>query len=149
MALPSTLPRISRRVALVVIGLLVIASACGKSSSSGSSSSGTTTTEASTTTSLTSNAELCAARDQLKSSVDDLKNINVVKNGTAGIESAVTDVRNNLQAVKTAAHGQLSSQIKVFEANLTALETAVKSGGGGGTIATSAASVATSGSALL
>ena len=64
-------------------------------------------------------------RDALKTSVQDLGNVDVVKNGTAGVKDALTKVMDNLTAVKAAATDQLQPQVKAFQDSLTALQTAV------------------------
>jgi len=116
-----------------VFGLLGVLGACGSSSPS-SSLPTSSTTASSTTGSIASNAELCSARDALKSSVQDLGNFNVIKNGTSGLDAAVNKVRDNLQAVRTAAHGQLSPQIDALENALDQLGKSISNLSSGGSI---------------
>jgi hypothetical protein len=134
--------------------------ACGSDNSSSSSVStvttvatttATTTTVTTTTASTTSgqaSAQLCQARDALQTSVKDLGNVDVVKNGTAGVKDALTKVKDNLAAVKAAAGDQLQPQVTAFQDALTQLDTAVGQSSGGG-IVTGLKNVSTTGATLL
>jgi hypothetical protein len=146
--------RTRRRAAVALLGLALCAGACGSSSKSSSSSSASTTTVASTssgptTSSTGGNAALCSAREQLKTSIQDLTNIDILKNGTSGIQAALTKVKTNLEAVKSAASAQMQPQVKAFEDSLQSLQTAVTNGSGVTAIVSAAQDAATTGSALL
>jgi len=94
---------VGRRVAAVcTVALMAIAAGCG--SSGGGSSSDT---------------KLCDSIDSLKTSLQDLKNVDLAKNGTEGLKSAIQDVQENVQATTKAAKSEFAPQVD-------ALETAVK-----------------------
>ena len=141
-------------VALGFATVLALA-ACGSDNSSSSSVSTVTTvaTTTATTTSATAtsgqaSAQLCQARDALQTSVKDLGNVDVVKNGTAGVKDALTKVKDNLAAVKAAAGDQLQPQVTAFQDALTQLDTAVGQSSAGG-IVTALKNVSTTGATLL
>src|SRR4051794_28063902 len=122
-------------IATLGLATVLLLAACGSDNSSSSSVSAATTTAITTaaattaaaTTSTTaissaaaattstaagqSNAQLCQARDSLKTSIQDLGNVDVVKNGTAGVKDALTKVQNNLTTVKASATDQLQPQV--------------------------------------
>jgi hypothetical protein len=150
--------RRSGRIAALGLATLLALAACGSDNSSSSSVSAATTsatttatttaTTASTTTSGQASAQLCQSRDALTTSVQDLANVDVVKNGTAGVKDALTKVKDNLTAVKAAATDQLKPQVTAFDDALTKLQTAID-GPGGGAIVTALKDVSTTGTALL
>jgi hypothetical protein len=141
--------RTRRRAAVALLGLALCVGACGSSSKSSPPVATAATTTTSPTSSAGGNAALCSAREQLKSSVQDLTNIDVVKNGTAGIQSALEKVKTNLEAVKSAAGDALQPQVKAFQDSLQTLQTAITNGSGVTAIASAAKDVITTGSALL
>ena len=67
--------------------ILAVCVACGSSGSS--SSSGTTSTTLS----------VCSQATALKQSLQDLQNVNVVKNGTSALSSATATVKSNANAL--------------------------------------------------
>jgi hypothetical protein len=142
-------------VALVgIVAALTLAVACGSDNSSSSSTVASTTTTASTSSSAssgTASPQLCSARDNLRTSIQDLTNVDVVKNGTSGLQDALNKVKDNLQTVKSNASSELQPQIQAFEDSLTALGNAVSnvSSGGVGSVITAASSAAQSGQALV
>jgi hypothetical protein len=136
------------RILIGAVAALTLLAACGSDNSNSSP------TVASTTTSIatgTASPQLCSAYDALKSSIQDLTNVDVVKNGTTGVQDALTKVKNNLQAVKSSASAQLQPQIQTFEDSLTALGNAITnlSSGGVGAVGTAAASAVRAGQALV
>ena len=90
----------------------------------------------------------CSKVSGLESSVKDLGNVDVVKNGTAGVKDALTKVKDNLAAVKAAAGDQLQPQVTAFQDALTQLDTAVGQSSAGG-IVTGLKNVSTTGATLL
>lgn len=141
--------------AAAFIALAVVAGCSSDSKTSSStapanSTSGTSTGDTATAGSGDS-AELCAARADLKTSIEDLKNVDVAANGTSAITDAVDTIKNNLADVKAAASDDLKPQITAFEDALSALGTAVSDIGSGGVsaVATAAADVGTTGSTLI
>jgi hypothetical protein len=138
---------------VLVCALLV---ACGDDSSSSSSSAATTGASAQVTAtggtaSPTGSEQLCADYDAFKSSIEDLKNVDIVKSGTSGLQAAVDKVKTNLQALRTSAAGEAKDQIQAVEDSLEELETAISNVGSGGeaAVVTAAAKVVSSGSALV
>jgi hypothetical protein len=120
----------SLRTLAAVLGFVGLLGACGSSSHTSSPpTSGSSTSE-----SVASNAQLCSARDALKQSVQDLGNVNVIKNGTSGLDAAVNKVRDNLQAVKSASHGQLQPQVTAVQNALDQLGKSISNLGSGGSI---------------
>jgi hypothetical protein len=147
MSIPTSL-----RTLGAVLGFVGLLGACGSSSPSSSPpTNATSTTASSTTASIVSNAQLCSARAALESSIQDLTNVDVVKNGTSALDAALTKVRDNLQAVKSAAHGQLSPQVDALQNAIDQLGKSISNLTSGGTIsevATAARNVGQAGSNL-
>jgi hypothetical protein len=153
------------------VAALALVAACGSDNSSSSSTSAvivaTTTTSVATSTTSSSSAgasttvlsssagtaspQLCTARDNLRTSIQDLTSADVLKNGTSGLQDAVNKVKDNLQAVKTNASADLQPQVKAFEDSLTALGNAISnvSSGGVGSVVTAASTAAQDGQTLL
>jgi hypothetical protein len=100
---------------------------------------------------VTASAELCAQRDALRSSIDDLKNLNIVQAGASGVQDALTKVKDDLEGVQQAAGDDLKPQVQAFKDALSNLETAVKDIGSGGASAAISAleDVGTTGNDLL
>jgi hypothetical protein len=142
----------SVRTLAAVLGFVGLLGACGSSSHSSSPpTSATSTTASSTTASIASNAQLCSAREALRTSIQDLTNVDVVKNGTSAVDAALTKVRDNLQAVKSAAHGQLSPQVDDLQNAIDQLGKSISNLSSGGSISdviTAAKNVGQAGSNL-
>jgi hypothetical protein len=163
-----------RRPLVALAGTLAafaLVAGCGSDNSSSSSSpsvSVSPTTTGSTSTSVTSNGagtssttvssstataspQLCTARDNLRSSIEDLTNTDVLKNGTSGLQDAVNKVKDNLQTVKANASSDLQPQIQAFQDSLTALGNAISnvSSGGVASVVTAASSAAKDGQTLV
>jgi len=122
-------------VGLATVAMLV--AACGSSSKS---SSGTTTTTLS----------VCQQAQALEKSITDLKNVNVVQNGTSALSAAVDTVKVQAAALATSGKSQLQPQVQDLQTSITALETSVKTvqtGGTGGVI-NAVAGVSTAASSL-
>jgi hypothetical protein len=116
--------------AVVVFGILGLLGACGSSSKTSSPP----TSVSSTSVSVASNAELCSARGALKQSIQDLGNFDVIQNGTSGLDAAVNKVRDNLDAVKSASHGQLQPQVTALQNALDQLGKSISNLSSGGSI---------------
>ncbi len=124
--------RIRRSLPLAIVAcVLTVWAVAGCGSSSHSSTSPTTSTGSTSSTSSGSSssspagtAQLCQARDQLKTSVTALTNPSLLTGGAAGIEAAVSQVQNDLNALKTAANGNYQSQVDAVQASLQQLQTA-------------------------
>ena len=72
----------------------------------------------------------------------------MVKNGTSGLQSAITDVQTNLDAVKSSAGADVQPQVTSLEDALNGLTAAVSNGSVTAAV-TAAAGVMTNGQALL
>jgi len=149
--------------AAVLLGLVVSLAACGSDSKSSSTTEAAPTTEAAVTTEAagttaasgsstpgTASAELCAARDDLQSSITDLKDVNL-SSGTAGVQAAITKIKDNVATLKSTAGDDLQPQVTALQDALTDLETALKnvSSGGMAAVISAGTKVATTGAALL
>ena len=147
--------------AAVLLGLLVSLAACGSSSSSSSTSEASPSTAATTaattaaaggsSTPGTASAEVCAAREELRTSITDLKDVNIVANGTSSLQAAITKVKDNLTTLKSTAGDELQPEVTAAQDALTDLQSALKdvSSGGVSAVVTAAAKVASTGGALL
>ena len=143
---------------VMVCTLLV---ACGDDSTSSSSTATTGASAQATATgtasptggtaSPTGSEQLCADYDAFKSSIEDLKNVDIVKSGTSGLQAAVDKVKTSLQSLRTSAADEAKDQIQAVEDSLKDLETAISnvSSGGEAAVVTAAATVVSSGSALV
>ena len=162
-----THPKPAALLGTFVLALTLMAAACGSDNSApsaGTTGAPTVTTAATATTATTTggaasssssagtgSAQLCADRDASKSSVQALTSVDVVKNGTSGIQTALTKVKDDLAALKTSATADLQPEITALEDALSSLESAIKDTGSGGVapIVTAAKDVAQTGSTLL
>jgi major membrane immunogen (membrane-anchored lipoprotein) len=142
---------VRRGLGATVICLALLASACSSSSKSTTSSATTSTSVSGTTSTSVGNADFCAARASLKSSLDDLKNVNILKDGTTAIQAQVTTIKGEVAKLKSAAGDALQPQITSFQKALDSLGDAVSNVGSGGVAAviSAATQVASSGVILL
>jgi hypothetical protein len=148
--------------AAVLLGLLVSLAACGSSSSSSSTSEASPATAATTATPATTAAasgstpdtaspEVCAAREELRSSITDLKDVDIVANGTSSLQAAITKVKDNLTTLKSTAGDELQPEVTALQDALTDLQSALDdvSSGGVAAVVTAARNVASTGATLL
>jgi hypothetical protein len=70
--------------------------------------------------------QVCVDLQALKTSVSDLKNVDVVKNGTDDLRAALDKVEENAQALRTDSAGSLRSAIDQLRSALTNLESAIR-----------------------
>jgi len=153
--------RVRGAATLAAISLAVVLAACGSDNSSSSSVVTTTATARATSTSTTSGTNapsgpsgspaLCSARDTLKTDIQGLASVDLVKNGTSGLQDALTKIKNDLQAVKSAAGSDLQPQVNSLQTAVDQLSTALSNASSVGVagVVTAAKNVATAGSALL
>jgi hypothetical protein len=104
--------------------------ACGDDDNNNSGSSTSTTRESSSTSSTsgassTGSEEFCRARGDFNDSIDELKDVNPITDGTQGIESALNDVEDNLQAMRDAASDEARPEIDAFQDSLSDLKNAI------------------------
>jgi ABC-type phosphate transport system substrate-binding protein len=143
--------RYSGRALLVAVALALLGACGGDNSSSAPPGTTTTVPAPGSSTAVTASAALCSARDALKSSIQSLTSVDVVKNGTSSLQSALEKVKTDLQAVKAAASAELQPQVKALEDSLQQLGTALTNTGASGVagVVSAATAVAQSGSALM
>jgi hypothetical protein len=126
--------------ACVVLGVLTVS--CGDDDDSASSAATTPATpfatvgpastattapvaESSATGSSTApSGDVCADRDALRTSVDALTNLDVVAEGTNGVTAAVSDVKDDLAALRSSAGADLQPQVQAVQDAVDELETA-------------------------
>ena len=85
----------------------------------------------------------CADASQLKTSVDDLGNVNVAKNGLSSLKTALSKVQTNAKMFATDAKSAFPTQTTALNNSLSSLETAITSAQGQPPV-TAAAAVASS-----
>ena len=124
-------------VACVAVGIL--AAACGGDDDSSTTTAGVTTTIAAAVTtapaasgttvdggSAPPSSDVCADRDELASSVEALQDVDVVAEGTNGVETAIADVKDDLDTLRTSAGAELQPQVEAVQDAIDELETAVE-----------------------
>ena len=126
----SSPPVVRRFVACVALGVVLVS--CGDDDDSATA---------------TTVADVCADREALGESVDVLTNIDVVAEGTDGVSAAVSDVEDDLAALRSSAGDALEPQVQAVEDDLEELETAVDEIDSGGASAALAAVSELAGSA--
>lgn len=100
-------------------------------------------------------AQLCQARDDLRTSLDELTDPGLLTQGATAIGAAVDQAQNDLDAVVTAGRPELQPQLDALQSSLDELRTAVGSLGDGGVaeslqaVGTAAAGVGSSSTDLL
>ena len=72
----------------------------------------------------------CADADQLKTSVQDLGNVNVAQNGLSSLQTALTSVKTNAASFATDAKSAYAPQTAALNTSLSGLETAITSAKG-------------------
>jgi hypothetical protein len=144
-------------VGAVVALLAVIGTACSSSTTPSTTTSAATSAAASPTAASgpAGKEQICAARDQLKTSVAALVNPALLTGGTTGIKAAVDNVQSDLDAVKKAGKQDYATDVDALQSALQQLQTAVgKLGNGNATdnlqaVGTAIASTGTAAEALI
>lgn len=72
----------------------------------------------------------CTDAANLKTSVQNLGNVDVAKNGLSSLQTALSSVQTNAAAFATDAKSEYSSQTAALSASLSALQTAITSAKG-------------------
>lgn len=113
------------------VGLGIGGGACGDDDSSSTTSPAATTLTTSTNPGPVGSAsgELCDAREALRASINDLTNVDVVRNGTSAIGDALGTVTEDLRAVRSAAGSDLQAQADAFQQSLDTLQTTIDATG--------------------
>jgi hypothetical protein len=70
--------------------------------------------------------QVCADIDALKASVTDLKNVDVVANGTNDLENAVNKIKDNAEALRADSASALGTAVDQLGDALTALRTSIE-----------------------
>jgi len=141
--------RVPRQIGVRSLGVATILSLLS-AVVAGCASGGTTTSSASTSAATSSmvatssmapasgstsypagKEDICQARDQLKTSITDLTNTQVVAEGTNAIKAAVGQVQTALDAVKAAAKDDYRAQVTAVQTALQDLQAAVANLGSG------------------
>jgi gas vesicle protein len=78
-------------------------------------------------------SSLCSDVDALKSSTQQLKDVNVVQQGTSALRSALDQVKSDATALADSAKDEFKPQVEALTSALSALGTAVKNIGSAGT----------------
>jgi NAD+--asparagine ADP-ribosyltransferase len=107
--------RVRRWTAALAVALLAVgtAAACGDN---GSSSSSTSTTESD---------QVCKDADQLKSAIGDLADVDLSQNGTSSLDSAISKVKDQADALGKSVGDELKPQVDDLKSSLDTLKTAV------------------------
>ncbi|HKY17190.1 MAG TPA: hypothetical protein VJM33_19845 [Microthrixaceae bacterium] len=128
--------------ACLVVGVLV--AGCGDDDDSSSATTAAPTTEA--------EGDVCADRDALQSSVEELRDVDLTAEGTNGVEAAVGAVKEDLDALGTSVSDELEPEVEAVRTAVDELETAVDdldSDGGVSNALAAVAAVARSASTLV
>jgi hypothetical protein len=67
----------------------------------------------------------CSSMNELKTSVESLKNVDVIKNGTSGVTSALQKVQSSAKSVVSSAQSDFPTQTQAISGAVTTLETTV------------------------
>jgi len=124
----------------MVVALCIGGGAMACSDSKGDTKSTTTTT-----------VSFCDDRDALRTSVDKLKNVNVVEDGTSALNSAVSEVGQAVDALAKSGKSEIQPQVDAVKSSLSKLESAIgdASSSGLAPVATAAGEVATAAGKLV
>jgi hypothetical protein len=117
-----------------VVAILALTTGCSASTTPSTTTS--TPTSAASAASSSANApagkeQICAARDQLKTSVAALTDASLLTGGTTGIKAAVAQVQTDLAAVKTAGKQTYATEVDAMQSAVDQLETAAGELGNG------------------
>ena len=129
------------RLAAACVVTAVLVTGCSTTSSSSSPSASTNTN---TSTSTSSNSTLCTDLDNLKASIQGLKDVSITTNGLSAISDQITKIKQQLQTLKTDAKGQYDTQINDLTNALNSLSSsfdAARASPSVSTLATLASSV--------
>jgi hypothetical protein len=127
---PRSMSRGARwKLATIACGLALLTAGCGSSSSASSSastaSSGTASSAAASAAASASDSALCADAATLRTSLDNLRNINVGTGAVSQIRANLSDVSTALTTLVSNAHGQWQAQTSALSTALSKLGTAV------------------------
>ena len=87
--------------------------------------SGCASSDATSPAAAASEADLCASADALRSSVAELRDVQVVENGTDALRQAFADVGNDVDRLADQARGEFSDQVSGVQSAAGDLGTAI------------------------
>jgi ABC-type glycerol-3-phosphate transport system substrate-binding protein len=133
-------------ITAVMLTVGIVISACGGDDSSSSSPA----SEATTMT-ASPDEQLCEDREALEDSIEALAGVDVVAEGTSGVEEAVTDVQASVRALSSSAAEDFQPEVDATRTALEELETALGDTGSAGVtgVVSAIEDVVSSGDALL
>jgi len=105
-----------RRLAAACAVTAVLITGCSTSSSSSSSSS-----SPSASASTSSNSTLCTDVDNLKASIQGLRDVSITTNGLSAISDQITKIKQQLQTFQSDAKGQYAGEVSNLMNALNAL----------------------------
>jgi hypothetical protein len=113
----------NRRAVAVITAFLLAgaATACSDDSNNGESQSTTSTT-----------ASVCDQRNALSDAVDQLKNVNVIEDGTSSLEAAIDDVTQAVDALAESGQSAIQPEVDAVKSSLSELESALGDVGSNG-----------------
>ncbi len=115
----------------MVVLVMAVAGCSSKGGTTNASASSSTTAASTAATYPAGKEQLCAARDQLKSSVTALAKPSLLIGGTTAIKAAIDQVKTDADAVKAAAKQDYQPQVDAVETSLKDLQTAAGNLGNG------------------
>jgi hypothetical protein len=110
----------------------------------GCSSSSSSTTTTTSPSSSSSKAAICSDVDNLKASIQGLKDVSITQNGLSAISDQVTKIKQQLQTFTSHAQGQYATQVTDLTNALNSLSSsfdAAKASPSASTLATLASSI--------
>jgi major membrane immunogen (membrane-anchored lipoprotein) len=108
-----------------LIVLSIVVGACGSSSKSSSPSTAGGATDT-TATGHGATSDVCAQADDLKTSIGDLKDVNVVQNGVSSVRSALDKIKSDANALAESTKDEFKPQVTALQNALRSLADAVK-----------------------
>src|SRR6478736_5689692 len=96
-------------------------------------------------------SQACKDSTNLKNSIQDLRDVNVVKDGPSALTSAYDQVKSDFQALQTTAKDEFGADVTAVSNALSALQSAVQNVASGGVqaVATAAKQVGTTADKLV
>jgi uncharacterized lipoprotein NlpE involved in copper resistance len=125
---------IKRHIRYAVPTAMLIVAGCASACTSAGTGTGTGAAVATgaspssgvATSTAASPEPYCTAADNLKTSVGDLRKINIVGGGLAAVQQAVTNIQTNLTAFETASKSQFGTQVTELRSSLSGVQNALQ-----------------------
>jgi hypothetical protein len=115
------------RLVIACVVLSAVAASCGGDDDESSSAATTTT------------ASVCADREALQTSVSSLQDVDLVAEGTNGVNAAIDDLQEDLSSLQNSAGAELQPEVQAVQDDIDELKTAVEDFDSGGAAAAAAA----------